>query len=688
MTDAFQKLLHKREQCEYDDEYLTLLITYHQKHPYSEIPAVFMGYYALHFHNDAVALEYAKKAYAKRPLNREVWQLLVLCYNAVGDTRTSAYFQALLRNFYDVSMDLTLPRGREQETLDLVSLGLGIGNYAPFLKRRVSLQDGHLHEQRGTFAGEYIPRLYPDGTYRYWVGSYVERENQDAPGWMLEHDGQDAGFVDRCGSEFVFDIMRAREVQDVTLDPQGKTYLVPLGGREAHQQIDFESPAISMPSWLGQYAFNFYRITEPTRIHAEHPFMMSEPICLEHSPKRYKVVLNILVDALSWSIVRDRGYVDVPHILKFFRKGVIFDQNFSTSEYTFPSFAAIEAGMYPHHTQVFNERAAVEMSPDFQTMSEQMKKLGYYCTNVVGMAGEIYTGGSRGFDRLICNGYDTPAYKGVERAIRQMEAFSECDQYMLLHLMDVHVWSAKSYYVPIQAQTKLSLHDRLVGGDTDDASVYIAGYELYKKSYIEGIRMADRNLGVLFDYLEQHYAADEFVVNLYSDHGASVFDPEPYILSEHHVGSALMTRGPKIPARGLVTDELTSSLDLYPILAYQAGFPVPENVDGNLPQALGGQAREYVVSTTNYPGQVFRCNIRTKEYEYQVWSQTVVDVDGTVDLEGALVKLFRRKDHQQIHDAALEQYFLDILWQYTEPIRRGQDQWPSLREGRPEWYKD
>ena len=48
MTDAFQTLLKKREQREYDDEYLTLLITYHQKHPYSEIPAVFMGYYALH----------------------------------------------------------------------------------------------------------------------------------------------------------------------------------------------------------------------------------------------------------------------------------------------------------------------------------------------------------------------------------------------------------------------------------------------------------------------------------------------------------------------------------------------------------------------------------------------------------------------------------------------------------------
>lgn len=688
MTKAFQMLLEKREREEYDDAYLALLISYHQQYPYSEIPAVFMGYYALFYQNYPVALEYAEKAFAKRRLNREVWRLLVRCYDAVGDVRKSAYFQALLRKFYDEPMHLNLPQDQVPEILDLVSLGMGIGNYPPFLKHRVRLQGGQLHEPQGAFAGEYIPRLDEKDEYRYWVGSYLERENLNAKGWLLAKESQDPDFVNCCGTEYLFDIMRARTVQDVTIEPDGHPVLVPMAGREASQQVDFESPSITMPSRLGKYAFNFYRLEEPTRIHADQPFVMGEPIRLGHSPKRYKVVINILVDALSWSLEKERGYQEVPQILNFFRKGIIFDQNFSTSEYTFPSFPAIETGMYPHHNQIFNEYAAVEMDSGICTMSEQMKDLGYYCTNVIGMGEGIYSGAARGFDRIISNGYDTPTYKGVERAIRQLEAFSECDQYILLHLMDVHVWSAKTGYLPLTTQTRLSLHDRLLGGDCSDASVYIAGYPLYQQTNLDGIRMTDRSLGVLFDYLEQHYAEDEFVVNLYSDHGVSVFDETPYLLSDHHVGSALMTRGPKVPALGCVDDELTSSLDLYPILAYQVGFEVPDYVDGNLPKALSGREREYVISNTLFPGQTYRCAIRTKEYEFQLISREVVDVDGTINLDGSKSTIYRREGHVPIMDPTLQKYFLDILWHHTESFRREGDHWPSLVEGRPEWFHD
>ena len=66
-----------------------------------------------------------------------------------------------------------------------------------------------------------------------------------------------------------------------------------------------------------------------------------------------------------------------------------------------------------------------------------------------------------------------------------------------------------------------------------------------------------------------------------------------------------MARGAGIPARGIVRDEITSSLDLYAILAKEAGFEVPETADSNLPAALGGQARRYAISKKVFRGPTF-----------------------------------------------------------------------------------
>lgn len=699
MTEQFARLLAKRERQEFDDEYLRLADAYEAGHPHSEAPAVFRGAYALAHGDVQQAFAQAKRAFSLRPLNFEVWQLFVRCYEALGDVRNLAYFEALCKKFYEVPLHLDLQEGCLEEPLNMLSLGLGIGNYAPFAKARVRLVDGKPKTGRGIYVGEFVPRFYARPEAWFWVGCYEERENLEAKGWIAERGKEEPGFVDRCGGEFVFDTMKAQEVQDVTVEPDGAPVLVPLAGKTAGQTVRFSKEDGSdlvasedAESHLGKWSFDFYRIEQPTRIQAEAPFVLGTPIELRHSPRRHPVVLHLLVDALSWSIVRERGYRDVPNILRFFSQGVIFDQNFSTSEYTFPSFVAIESGMYPHHNQIFNEHAAYELAPEYVTMSEQMKRLGYYCATLTGMNDGTYTGAARGFDRIIGNGYDTPAFEGVERAIRQLEAFSECDQYLMMHTMDVHVWSARSFHLPLATQTKLPLEKRLRGGSCADASVYISGYDVYREANLAGIHATDRSLGVLFDYLETHYAPGDYVVNLYSDHGASIFDDAPYLLSDHHVGTALMARGAGIPACGIVRDEVTSSLDLYAILAKEAGFDVPETADSNLPAALGGRARRYVISNTLYPGQIYRCAIRTLDHEFQMRSHEFVDEDGTVDLRKIDTELYERNHpelssgHLRIEDAALQKEFLDVLHAHTATIDRGGDQWPSMLAARPEWF--
>ena len=318
---------------------------------------------------------------------------------------------------------------------------------------------------------------------------------------------------------------------------------------------------------------------------------------------------------------------------------------------------------------------------------QQMKALGYYCVNIMGSGDGIYNGSTRGYDRLIDNSYATHAYVGVERTIQQLEAFHDCDQFLFLHVMDVHPWKANLVDVPLATQTGLSLKERLDGMAFEGASVYIGKTALHESSVQEGIRNTDRSLGVLFDYLQEHYAEDEYIVNLYSDHGVSVYDSEPYLMSEHHLGAALMVRGAGIPACGIVDDELTSVLDIYPILAHEAGFDVPDFCDGTLPAALGGEGHDYVISQSLFPGQTYKLCIRTAAHEFLLESIEPVDEDGTTDLSSADMGIVTRTGAREpVVDNQVWCDFLAVARAHTRQIHNDGHHWPAMRQARPEWY--
>lgn len=66
------------------------------------------------------------------------------------------------------------------------------------------------------------------------------------------------------------------------------------------QTFDFSLGEQNFVDYGGQYRYLFYRIEQPVHIRSDQPFAAARPIRLGHSPKRRKLVLNILVDALSW----------------------------------------------------------------------------------------------------------------------------------------------------------------------------------------------------------------------------------------------------------------------------------------------------------------------------------------------------------------------------------------------------
>ncbi len=406
-------------------------------------------------------------------------------------------------------------------------------------------------------------------------------------------------------------------------------------------------------------------------------------------------MLNILVDALSWAAARLRFPACMPRIAQFFSRGVIFDQNFSTSEHTHPALPAIETGRYPQRIHIFNEKDSHELPLDIPTLSEQMQALGYYCAVPMGSGFGIYNGIMRGYDRIISESWRAPAYEGADRTIRQIEALGETDQFLFLHVMDVHPWDAKDFKFDASVESHLSLKDRrFIPGKDRTASVRLIPAKIYQEEFWASLRNVDRNIGGLLEYIAAHYDENEYIVNLYSDHGLPAFgkadiDTRFDFAREFQTSATWMIRGAGVPARGIV-DELTSIVDIYPTLGHLCDFPIPEDIDGNLPAVFGGKERDVVYSALTFPGQTFKFAVRSKTHAFRLETRDVVDEDGTVDFADARVGIYPRgyewKEGCEEDSDELRAFFYPRAREFVRPIANNGEYWPSMRKARPEWF--
>lgn len=685
----FQKLLLAAEKQEYNDAYLEILLEFWQLRPENEPDGnILCALYAKAHGNNQVALEYALKAYAKRKINWTLWCILRDCYYVLGDIERAALFAAKADKFYNEPVTLNIPQNRLNSAMEALSLGMGRGIYAPTAYTRMRYTPQGMRGERAIFAGEFLPDFSCEDTYRLFSAAYVETELQDDKGKLLEFIKDDGEMSFISGGDFTYDLLKLADWgHKVRINVADAPVIVGLVGKSVHQQVDFTSQTGSAMSYLGKWANTFFRLEETTDIFSSEGLLCTPPIVLKHNPKRCKVVINVLLDGLCWRAVQEQNYELVPHLLNFFQQGVIFNNHYSVSEYTYPSVATIETGLYPQHSQIFNDKAYHTLNAGYKSISEKMHDLGYYCVNIMGDSAGSYNGTMRGYDRLVvncCGG--TPIHIGVERTLNHLEAFSETDQFIFLHTGNSHLWSAHNYQLPLTTQTKLNIWQRSLKEEEEKTSVHLDKRDIYLHWNREGIKACDTQMARLLQYIQENYAEDEYLLTVYSDHGSPIYDDSPYLLSEHQNSAAFMMRGYGVPHLGFV-DELTSAVDIYPALGKCLGFSA-ENIDGNLPLALGGEERDYVVSMSMYPPSPYTICLRTRDYECQAVSRGCIDEDGRADLTEMKVEVYRRDNGDKVENQTVNDYFARILRQETKEIDNFGTQWPDMRAARPEWFAE
>ena len=649
--ELFRDLLARAERNAFDDDFLAVLAAYREAAPASERADIFAALYLLACGDAENAALCGERAFQKRPLNFAVWHVLSTAYSALGRERDALTIRGYIqRRAPQDTFCPTLPRDcPRDEALSRLTMATNMSSYAPLIIGRAVLENGAVQLVNDIYIGEEIPTTMPSGSDRFWVGIFVDEGFLSMMSYVHEPRRHELNFF-VCNRDATFDIQKARESSDhIRIDvPAGEAFVVPVAGTKVDQRFSIQTAANEYPGYLGKWAFSYFRLTETATLRSDDaPFAVGTPIRLGHSPHRKKLVLNLLIDGLCWPAVRPLFAEYMPHIAKFFARGVIFDQHFSAAEHTLSALPTIETGLYSHHTQIFHESDSHELPLAVRTLSEEMQALGYYCSAPLVTGQLLYYGLYRGYQRLISTHGFQPTYEGTERVLRTLEALPEVDHFMLYHTSDVHPLNVQ---MPPKFSTEVEAHiplaDRFVPLDPTLPSVRTPRLPIYLGQLRVSLRHIDRSVGALLSYIEEHYDENEYIVNLYSDHGCALFDPDPAgaetdLIGEYATGATWMIRGAGVP-EGIITDELTSSVDIYPTLGKLCGFPVADGLDGNLPAVFGGRERDAAYSVSQFPGQTFKLAIRTRDHVLRVETRGCTAQDGTADFADAEAQIYLR----------------------------------------------
>ena len=295
----------------------------------------------------------------------------------------------------------------------------------------------------------------------------------------------------------------------------------------------------------------------------------------------------------------------------------------------------------------------------------------------------IYNGVTRGYDRLVVSPYRLHAYEGVERTIRYLDGCGEADHFTFLHFGDVHPWGGEAFQISSAAQMQLPLAGRLSGSKEKVTSPYLRPSTFYQTAFWQAIHDTDRALGALFAYLEEHYAPEDYLVSLYSDHGVPIFSPTHYIVDAQLTGATWMMRGAGVP-EGMAAEELTSAVDIYPTLAHLLGFPVEANVDGVRPKLFGGTGREIAFSNSLFPHKYYYLAARAREHTLCLETLDPVSLSGSADLARTKVNIYPRAFEgiagHEIDSPELRAFFYPRVREFLQGIGNNGEMFPLPEE--------
>jgi len=153
-----------------------------------------------------------------------------------------------------------------------------------------------------------------------------------------------------------------------------------------------------------------------------------------------------------------------------------------------------------------------------------------------------------------------------------------------------------------------------------------------RHGYYASITYTDAQIGKLLDELQKQGLMNNTIIVLLSDHGYHLGELDLWCKStnfESDTRIPLIISAPNIKNKGVHTDGIVESVDLYPTLANLAGLPIPNELDGfsMVPLMKAPERPWKKAAFSQFPRpwmyknqpEVMGYSVRTKDFRYTEW---------------------------------------------------------------------
>lgn len=406
--------------------------------------------------------------------------------------------------------------------------------------------------------------------------------------------------------------------------------------------------------------FNYYRVSENFRITSEHKFTVGEPVHLTQKDSLKKLVLSFFIDGLSWQLIREEGLEKVmPNTWRFFSKGLICDNFFTTSDWTYPSLPSFVTGYpVPEHMMI-HPKIYRPLPDEGEQLFAAMKEAGYYTAmfNCDPRTSSIY-GYTKHIDRYVTQ--HPVCYKAkqvMSDAVEHIHAFRETNQYLWITIADLHDIADE---VELSLDTVAQINITQQKSHEKSATSIKQKYSADKRvAYIQALQAIDLQFSALYQYIEDHFAEDDFVVTMFGDHGQTyLIPPGGHHLSRYHSNPGFFVRG-SVPCKR--SSEYISATDYSHILCELAGIGAFQSPDGKLPKVFGGTGeREFTITETIHPGDPYMAAFHAPTHTFYYTSEHVLTPDARLE-QGAYKIQLKDTAGVPMDDPALIDKYLSLI---------------------------
>lgn len=305
----------------------------------------------------------------------------------------------------------------------------------------------------------------------------------------------------------------------------------------------------------------------------------SEPIPVEN-------VVLITMDTTRVDFLGAYGFPQLvsPHVDALARRGVVYEDAYSTAPFTGPAHASILTSQHPSkHGIIFNgHRVDGTIGDGSESLAEILARRGLSTGAVVssGVLDPRY-GFRRGFDFYRRIGISQDGDKGgkaslvTDAAIAWLQENASEPFFLWVHYIDPHL----PYVIEEEIQEALGIQDRAVHG----AWPHQISTERLRQAYRGEIFETDAEVGRLLDHFEQMGSTTRTLIVLTADHGEYLHEHGGMIdhsmLYEQVLHVPLIFAGPGVPENQR-RHGLVSVIDIAPTIIQALGIEATPSHQG------------------------------------------------------------------------------------------------------------